>query len=364
MPHLDIRPIPEDLPRGLAWKQVPIRDIEEKLVPLGPFSSYGTIFTSAIYFGEHDNSPYVNDSVLPDALITMFVRESVAKRLIRAQASLPENMRLVVLDSYRTPSVQESLFHAAKIEVAQQHPDWNAQQLSEETQRFVSAPSNNPQQPMPHGTGGPVDLAVVRLSQPDVRLLREIERQLEVIGSGASTEATILEFRRSAIVRRATWIEFGTAFDDVSEKATLSHFERIASGQLSQHEVQARDNRRLLYTVMTDAGFLPYAEEWWHFNPPECQMGAWVAGLPEATFGSVGLSSENLAWETFRKKVHHASVKIHDAASRGEPDGLGEELDDIRRAVMLTGDQRQTGFGLAERIGRTALDAAKPSPVA
>src|SRR5580704_12785632 len=79
VPTLKVHTIPVNLRDGLAWKELPIRDIEEKLVPLGPFSSYGTIFTSAIYFGEHDNSPYVNDSVLPDALITMFVRESVAK---------------------------------------------------------------------------------------------------------------------------------------------------------------------------------------------------------------------------------------------------------------------------------------------
>jgi D-alanyl-D-alanine dipeptidase len=344
MSDLSIRPVPKNLPDGLAWKELPIADSREKLVPLGPFAQYGVIFTSAIYFGEHDNSPYVNESALPNALITMFVRESVAKRLVQAQKLLPDTCRLVVFDSYRTLGVQGSLFDAAKSELHRRHPEWGPEQLSAETQRFVSAPSNDTDKPAPHNTGGPVDLAIVKLAQGDVGHLCDIEQRLESIGSRTGAEATQLEFQRSAILRRATLLDFGSAFDHVGEEATPGHFERLSETRaLSSDENLALNNRRLLNTVMTEAGFLPYAEEWWHFNPPESQMGGWMAGLQKAAFGSIELSEENLRWEDFRRHIHYTAIKIRDAAAQGVSDALGPGFDGLRKAVMATGDERRSG---------------------
>lgn len=48
-----------------------------------------------------------------------------------------------------------------------------------------------------------------------------------------------------------------TAFDDFSPRA--------ASGYMDLPEEVLR-NRELLHTVMRDAGFAPYAGEWWHFD--------------------------------------------------------------------------------------------------
>lgn len=52
-------------------------------------------------------------------------------------------------------------------------------------------------------------------------------------------------------------LDFGTAFDDFSEN---SHYNAT---QISE---EAKNNRKTLRTIMTDAGFSPYNNEWWHFN--------------------------------------------------------------------------------------------------
>ncbi|PKN27756.1 MAG: peptidase M15D vanX D-ala-D-ala dipeptidase [Deltaproteobacteria bacterium HGW-Deltaproteobacteria-22] len=61
-------------------------------------------------------------------------------------------------------------------------------------------------------------------------------------------------------------LEMGTEIDDFSagRKLTVKEEERLCrTGELS---AAACNNRRLLRTVMTGAGFVPYEGEWWHFN--------------------------------------------------------------------------------------------------
>src|SRR3989344_1032321 len=90
--HLFEQPIPNLKVDG--WKEVPIKENRETLVPLGPFSDYSDIFTDSIYAGERFDSPYV-DSNFSGRLVTMFVREKVADSLRKAQKLLPPTMRLV-----------------------------------------------------------------------------------------------------------------------------------------------------------------------------------------------------------------------------------------------------------------------------
>ncbi|MGH3430297.1 MAG: hypothetical protein ACREP9_14795, partial [Candidatus Dormibacteraceae bacterium] len=104
-------PIPEQVEQD-GWKEVPIEESGDPLVPIGPFSDYPTLFTNATYFGERTDSPYQLDegNQLAGALITVFVRESVANRLLQAQALLPAGHRLVVFDAYRSLDVQQALY--------------------------------------------------------------------------------------------------------------------------------------------------------------------------------------------------------------------------------------------------------------
>lgn len=52
-------------------------------------------------------------------------------------------------------------------------------------------------------------------------------------------------------------LDMGTPFDDFSQAATYAH---VAL------DSDAGKNRKLLRTIMQEAGFKPYEKEWWHFN--------------------------------------------------------------------------------------------------
>lgn len=52
-------------------------------------------------------------------------------------------------------------------------------------------------------------------------------------------------------------LDMGNEFDDFS---SLSHY---VSDKISE---KAQNNRKLLRDIMTEAGFMPYDNEWWHFD--------------------------------------------------------------------------------------------------
>src|SRR3989344_3227555 len=145
------RPIPLDLPEVAGWKEIPIKECGEPLVPLGSFSENREIFTNSIYFGERFDSPYI-PAPPKGSLVTMFVRRNVAEQLKKAQKLLPTGMYFVVFDAYRTLEVQQSLFDGYFRPLKDLHSDWNNDQLLEETQKYVSLPSKDPAKPSPHNT--------------------------------------------------------------------------------------------------------------------------------------------------------------------------------------------------------------------
>ena len=59
----------------------------------------------------------------------------------------------------------------------------------------------------------------------------------------------------------------GTGFDDFTEKALNDYLERKQTkSKLNETEKEALENRRILYAVMKEAGFVSYREEWWHYD--------------------------------------------------------------------------------------------------
>jgi alanine dehydrogenase len=63
-------------------------------------------------------------------------------------------------------------------------------------------------------------------------------------------------------------LPMGTDFDEMTERSLTRHFEeRVERGEiLSASEQEALRNRRLLYHLMTRAGFTNFPNEWWHFD--------------------------------------------------------------------------------------------------
>lgn len=267
--------IPLDAGQVGDWKTIPIvtQAYADPLVPLGPLSPEAdSLTTSSIYFGEHSNSPYAKaENKLAGSLLTLFARRSTARRLLVAENLLPAGHHLIVFDAYRPYEVQKSLYDFYKRKLEEKHPELDNETLERETQKYVSLPSTDPTKPSPHNTGGVVDVAIIG---PDGNML-----------------------------------DFGTPFDHGGEKSALAYYEaKIAAGEdLPEGDMRARDNRRLLFWVMTKAGFQPYFAEWWHFNAPESQMGAATAGFNFASFGATELDEANRAHENARRKIHQES---------------------------------------------------------
>ncbi|HEX4662534.1 MAG TPA: M15 family metallopeptidase [Candidatus Saccharimonadales bacterium] len=262
--------IPSDAGQVQGWKDIPINDSHrDLLIPIGPLSpEAGILTTSAIYFGEHSNSPYAATiHTLEGSLLTLFARRSVVRRLVTAEKLLPVGYHLIVFDAYRPYQVQKSLYDFYKQKLGEKYPDMDNRTLEAETQNYVSLPSTDPTRPSPHNSGGAVDVA---------------------------------------IISHGRMLDFGTAFDHGGEKAALAYYEsRIAAGEtLTDKDMRACNNRRLLFAVMTQAGFQPYFAEWWHFNAPESQMGAASAGIDHASFGAADLDENNMAHEYRRLKIH------------------------------------------------------------
>lgn len=313
----------------MGWKELPIQETElsrEPLVPLGIFSEHPKILTSSAYADEHDSSPYVGG--LEGSLTALFVRQGVAERLDQAAGFLPRGYHLMAMDTYRTLEVQQALYDQYSDGLRRQHADWSDEEISAETQKYVSLPSHDPTRPSPHNTGGAVDLLIVKVPVEIQDQIDEIDKALADLPADNWQADYLLQMQRSQLMRlHASPLEFGTQFDHGGAEAALRHYEELLeAGELNLEDEEALQNRRLLYSVMIKAGFEPYADEWWHYNDPATQMGAKVAGREYAEYGAVELSKENTEFAQMRFLHNQNSARL----ARGEdwipPKGLEEHF--------------------------------------
>ncbi|MDB5159830.1 MAG: hypothetical protein JWO99_93 [Candidatus Saccharibacteria bacterium] len=308
--------IPE-IPPLAGWKEIPMVETErtlEPLVPLGMFSEHRNILTSSVYANEHHNSPYGGG--LEGSNIAVFVREGVAEKLEKAADTLPAGNYLMVMDAYRSLEVQGALYEQYENGLKAQHPDWTEEQLSTETQKYVSVPSYDPSRPSPHNTGASVDAVIVKVNTEVQSEIEAIDTKLDTIDPNNWQAAYTLEIQRSELIRRnAQMLNFATRFDYGGPEAALRYLEeKSLSNELTDDETEALNNRRLLYSVMTSAGLAPYADEWWHYNDPASQMGAKVTGRDRAEYGAAELSEDNRQFAQMRRLHHLNSVRL----ARGE----------------------------------------------
>ena len=158
----------------------------------------------------------------PGAVPTAYVRLSVAERLLKAASLLPSGYRLKVYDAWRPYSVQKSIYdeYFYTLSKREENADLTDDELHALTRKFVSFPSKEKTVSYVHSSGGAIDLTLCYENGDEV--------------------------------------DMGCGFDEFTVKASTDAYED-ADGPV-------RDNRRLLYTVMTESGFTNYCEEWWHFD--------------------------------------------------------------------------------------------------
>ncbi|MDP4000032.1 MAG: hypothetical protein Q8Q11_01200 [bacterium] len=340
----------EPIPIGVGdvedYAELPIKENGEPLVAIGPFAGndYDRLLTDSLYAGERENSPYPPES-LEGSLVTTFMREGTSERIRQAEELLPEGYHVVVWDAFRTLEVQGSLYDFYRAKLAELHPDWDDEQLDAGTVPYVSKPSRDSKRPATHNTGGAVDLDIIRIPTEAETRIQEIDRRIFEIGDSGDDWEEVYELereRQDIFTNQAEPLEFGAVRDYGDKQAAADYFERLSETRsLTPEELEARDNRRMLYNVMERVGMQPLASEYWHYNDENTQMGSRVAGQAEASYGRAWLSKDNLTHELMRRQ-HLSGAKVY--AEDAVATELGDsELDTLLKKVASeTAHPRQT----------------------
>ena len=206
-----------------------------------PLSECGELLVTLTETPRMRLKPVYAELALAGASTNMQLRSGALTRLNQAVSLLPETLGVLVLDVFRPLEVQQALWDWQWREVQRDYPHFSRTEIYEKVRHFVAEPSADPTRPTPHRTGGAVDLTLFDVATGEELLM-------------------------------------GTAFDDATDATVTNWFERHPQEPFTT-------NRRLLYYVMTEAGFVNYPNEWWHF---EYGTRRWAGslGIKTALYGS------------------------------------------------------------------------------
>ncbi|KTD44794.1 M15 family metallopeptidase [Legionella parisiensis] len=154
------------------------------------------------------------------------MRQSVYEKLKQAQLLLPKGLRFCLYESYRSLTLQKSLFDIRYEKVKNKHPGWSPEQIFTETTRMVSPVINQDGSPNipPHSTGAAIDVYL-------------IDEQGEAIEMG---------------IHPKDWMQ------DLDGSLSLSDSEIITE--------EAKKNRKIMSHVLEAVGFINYRNEYWHWS--------------------------------------------------------------------------------------------------
>ena len=164
-------------------------------------------------------------------------------RLKQALNLLPKKYSFILYDGYRPFQVQQYLYTFFLEQIKTNYPNFTEEQILTETLKYVAFPSLDPIHPVPHLTGGAIDLTLGDLD--------------------------------------GNTLDLGTVFDELDKKSSTRYFEHHP-----EENAEALMHRRLLYNCMTDVGFANYSEEWWHYDFGNT---TWAKGVDagEALYGPI-----------------------------------------------------------------------------
>ncbi len=153
-----------------------------------------------------------------------FMRKTVFEKLLFAQSLLPDSCRLCIWDAWRPFALQNELYETYKKDIFKEFRLENASKKEQDAvlNKFVAPPIADRLVPPLHTTGGALDVTIVD--------------------------------------KNGNEIPMGTTFDAFSDKTQTAYFE------IHEENEEIRNNRRLLYTCMTKAGFESLPSEWWHYD--------------------------------------------------------------------------------------------------
>lgn len=161
---------------------------------------------------------YEKRDMFPYTRTSIFVRDTVAKKLAKAHTALKScgDFRFRVVYGYRHPKIQQKYFEQKRAELKKLHPSFNNKKLDSLTHNFIAVPSV-----AGHPTGGAIDLTIVDAKEKELNM--------------------------------------GTKIADFKDAEKIKTF---AKG-LSKKQ---KSNRLLLHNILVKENFAPFYGEWWHFS--------------------------------------------------------------------------------------------------
>lgn len=171
-----------------------------------------------------------------DSGAELLLRRGVLDRLLKAEALLPDGLRLLFVEGYRPPVLQRRYFEGYGDVLRAANPDWSADRIRTAASRYVSPPEI-----APHTAGAAVDLT---LADADGREL-----------------------------------DLGTPMNANPEQSDGACY--TDAGNIT---AEARANRAVLGTALGAAGLVNYPTEWWHWSYGD-RYWALATGAPAALYG-------------------------------------------------------------------------------
>lgn len=178
----------------------------------------------------------------------ILLRSGVYDSLVRASATLPDGLGLLVWDGLRSIRTQADI--KARFANSDMILSMNPTERKNTLDKFVSPLPNSIQEfemcPPPHTTGGAVDLTLC-----------------DVFGHE---------------------LDLGAEFDQFDEEASLRYFETTNLQRLPSMALEQRNLRRTLFWVLQKEGFAGYPDEFWHFEKGTVRAAKYF-GQSEAVYG-------------------------------------------------------------------------------
>lgn len=209
---------------------IPIHESHEPLVDLRE--------QSLILFGPSPEIPNNSDYTK--------LRESVYRKLIEAQKTLPSGLQFCVYEGYRSLKLQHKLFDDRYSQLKQEHPNWDYEQLFHETTKLVSPVTNldGSRNIPPHSTGAAVDIYLVDTNK-------------KIVDMG---------------IKVSDWMQDRDGSISKTDSSKISEV--------------ARQNREIMSSALTKVGFVNYAGEYWHWSYGD-RYWAYHVGAKKALFDTV-----------------------------------------------------------------------------
>lgn len=165
------------------------------------------------------------------------LRTGVMERLLRAEEMLPHGWRWLLVEGYRPPALQQSIFDGYAATLRELHPTATEQEIWTAATRWVA-----PMESAGHIAGAAIDLTVCTSGGAEVDM--------------GSPEA---------------------ATPEESDWACYTDAPNLTK--------QARLNRAAMIKALTAVGMVNYPTEWWHWSYGD-RYWAWSTSAPAACYGA------------------------------------------------------------------------------